>query len=156
MRAKWLWTTWVYVALAAVIALEVLFITFIVIFIVPKFELLVHRGVLDGEILTANAPRMLAFLHNLLAFTDKYTTFLVLLSALAWGLFEWRVRSENKSLIRMSALGTVATGLMLVVWMTAASLLVLFCLGAPTAGKIAKSSVVDQFARIEISSGKLN
>ena len=29
----------------------------------------------------------------------------------AWGLFEWRVRSENKPFMRLSALGTAALGL---------------------------------------------
>src|SRR5262245_18462758 len=38
MKARWLWTTWVYLALVLVIALEVLFITFNVIFIIPKFR----------------------------------------------------------------------------------------------------------------------
>ena len=43
MRAKWLWTTWAYLGLVAVIALEVLFITFMVMFIVPKFQKLMQR-----------------------------------------------------------------------------------------------------------------
>src|SRR5438874_12916690 len=40
MRAKWLWATWAYVALAAVIAVGVLWITFANVFLVPKFQVL--------------------------------------------------------------------------------------------------------------------
>src|SRR5688500_13202648 len=38
MKAKWLWTSWAYVALAGTIVLEVLWITFAVVMLVPKFQ----------------------------------------------------------------------------------------------------------------------
>jgi hypothetical protein len=47
MKAKWLWASWAYLALAAVIALEVLFITFTNIFVVPKFQRLMMDGIVD-------------------------------------------------------------------------------------------------------------
>src|SRR5204863_2910963 len=50
MRAKWLWATWAYLGLAGVIALEVMFITCAVIFIVPKFEMLMRDGLIDSAI----------------------------------------------------------------------------------------------------------
>src|ERR1700736_916087 len=47
MKAKWLWTTWAYLALVAVIALEVFSITLAVIALVPRFEKLMHDGIID-------------------------------------------------------------------------------------------------------------
>src|SRR5437868_173560 len=47
MRAKWLWATWAHLALAIVIVLEVLFITFNVIFLVPRFQKLMLDGIID-------------------------------------------------------------------------------------------------------------
>src|SRR5262249_12571431 len=48
MKAKWLWASWAYLSLALVIALEVLLITFIVIFIIPRFQLLLRHGMIDA------------------------------------------------------------------------------------------------------------
>jgi hypothetical protein len=86
---------------------------------------------------------------------DRYTTFLVLLAAAAWGLFEWRVRSENKPLIRLSALGTVAVGLMVVSVFTAGSLVITYQLGAPSSGRMARPFALLQIAKIDTSVGAL-
>jgi CHASE2 domain-containing sensor protein len=61
---------------------------------------------------------MASFLETSKRVTDHYTTWLLLLAAVLGGLFEWRVRSENKSFIRLSAWGTVAVGLLVagVLW----------------------------------------
>ena len=50
MRAKWLWATWAHLALAGVIALEVLWLTFAEVFLVPKFQKLVRDGILIGSL----------------------------------------------------------------------------------------------------------
>src|SRR5262245_13673330 len=50
MKAKWLWTTWAYLALASVVALEVGFLTFSVIFLVPRFQKLMLDGIIDPAI----------------------------------------------------------------------------------------------------------
>src|SRR6267378_6831633 len=50
MKAKWLWTSWAHIALAGVIALEVLLITFANLFLVPKFQKLLHDGIIDPGI----------------------------------------------------------------------------------------------------------
>jgi len=151
MRAKWLWTSWIYTGLALVIVLEVMFITCTMLFIVPKFKQLVRDGLLDLEVQNELVSWMIAFLNNLSSMTGSYTTLLVVLAVLAWGLFEWRVRGENKSFMRMSALGTAAVGLMLVVWLTAASLLILFCLGVPATGKLARSFALDRVSQLDSS-----
>ena len=49
MRAKWMWSSWAYLTLGLVIALELLFIAFNGYFIFPKFQGLVYDGFIDGE-----------------------------------------------------------------------------------------------------------
>src|SRR5919204_16295 len=46
MRAKWLWASWAHLALAGVIALEVMWLTFAEIFLVPKFQRLLRDGLI--------------------------------------------------------------------------------------------------------------
>src|SRR5437879_8651685 len=51
MKAKWLWTSWAHIALAGVIALELLWITCADVFLVPKFQKLLHDGIIEPAIL---------------------------------------------------------------------------------------------------------
>src|SRR3954469_22294091 len=47
MRGKWLWTRGAALAAALVIALEVFLITFVNVFIIPKFQRLMQDGMID-------------------------------------------------------------------------------------------------------------
>jgi hypothetical protein len=153
MKAKWLWMSWAYLALAGVIALEVLWIAFAVIMLVPKFQRLMRDGLIDSATVDqAGASWMPAFLNGLSDIAGGYTPPLVLsLAAVLCGLFEWRVRSENKPLMRLSALGTVAMGLMLVAVLTAGSLVIAFMLGVPPTGRLARQFALQQIASIDTS-----
>jgi hypothetical protein len=152
MKAKWLWTTWAYLTLAAVIALEVFFITFAVIALVPKFEKLMHDGIIDPAGLEdSGASWMPALLKSVKVVGGEYTIWWILVPAVAWGLFEWRVRSENKPFMRLSALGTAAVGLMVVVVLTAGSLVLSFMLAVPAMGRMARPWAVEQVATIDTS-----
>jgi hypothetical protein len=152
MRAKWLWMSWAHLALAAVIALEVLWITFSVIFLVPRFERLLRDGLIDPEMLQETGSAwMVSFLKDLKTVGGGYATFWLLGAAVAWGVFEWRVKSENKSFMRLSALGTAAVGLMVVAVLTAGSLVITYQLGAPATGRLARSFALDQIATIDTS-----
>src|SRR5262249_8460149 len=51
MKAKWLWTSWAYLSLLTVIVLDVLYLTFNVIFIIPRFQKLMRDGLIDPAIL---------------------------------------------------------------------------------------------------------
>jgi hypothetical protein len=156
MRAKWLWTTWAYLGLVAVIALEVLFITFMVMYIVPRFQRLMRDGMIDYAIIEEQGVSwMPAFLNGLMVTTDKYTTFLVLGSAVLWGLFEWRVRSENKPLIRLSALGTAAVALTVIVIIAAGAMMVSFTLAMPAMGRMARPFALEQVSTVDTSIGAL-
>ena len=131
MRAKWMWSSWAYLTLSLVIALELLFIAFNVYFIIPKFQGLLYDGFIDGEFLRKlGGSWMLTFLDRLETVEQKYGWSILLAAAAAIGLFEWRVKGENKSLMRFSALGTSALGLFLVVIVMTVSLVVTFCLAA--------------------------
>jgi hypothetical protein len=63
----------------------------------------------------------------------------------------WRVRSENKSLIRLSVLGTAAMGLMVAVVFAAGSLTFPFFLGLPAMDRILAPFGVERMASIDTS-----
>ena len=84
-----------------------------------------------------------------------WAAYLLIAAALACGLFEWRVRGENKPLIRLAALGTAALGLMVLVWLTAAALLIPFCLGAPATGKLAREVAEERVGRVDTETDAL-
>src|SRR5438309_8808816 len=109
MKAKWLWASWAYLSLAVVILLEVLFLTFMVIWIVPRYQKLMRDGIIDPAILDqAGSAWMPAFLETLSNVGGGYAQFWLLGAIVGWSLFEWLVRGENKPLIRLSVLGTAA------------------------------------------------
>jgi hypothetical protein len=154
MRAKWLWTTWAYLAVVVVITLELLFIVFNVVYIIPKMQKLTHDGIVDPAIIEqAGVAWMPGFLNRLSDIGGHYTTQLLLLAAAAWGLLEWRVKSENKPFIRLAVLGTVAVGLMVVVALTAGSLVVSFELGVPAVGRMTRPWALEQVTTIDSSIG---
>ena len=150
MRAKWLWVTWAYLALPLLIALELLFITFNVLYIIPKYQKVTHDGLIDAsELRELGLGWMNTFLLELIYVCRHYTTQMMLMAAALWGLFEWRVRSENKPFMRLAALGTVALGLMVVVALTAGSLVVSFGLAMPTVGLMARPFAAEQVAAVD-------
>lgn len=150
MRAKWLWMTWAYIGLVSVIALEVLFITFNVLYIIPKFEMLLRDGMIDSVHLEEQGVSWMArFLFDVSYVSNQHALLLVVVSALAWGLFEWRVRSENKPFMRLAALGTAAVALMCVVVLMAASLVIPFCLAMPALGAMSRPWAVERVTSID-------
>src|SRR5207253_204835 len=48
MKARWVWTTWAHLAVVGVLGLEVAWISFAMIFLVPKFNKLLHDGVINA------------------------------------------------------------------------------------------------------------
>jgi hypothetical protein len=147
-----LWTTGAHLGLLLVIALEVLFITFNVLFIIPKFQKLLHDGIIDPGIL--EDPESAWIVHVLLDlkyYCGHSPTYLLIGAVVATGLFEWRVKSENKPFIRLSALGAVAVGLMVVIALMSGSLVVLFGLGAPPMGRMARPWAIEEVTKAESS-----
>jgi hypothetical protein len=155
MRAKWLWTTWAYLALVLVIALEVLCIVFNVVYIIPKLQKLTHDGIIDPAVVQQQGVSWMSRFLTCLQHVGNYTTFILLAAVAAVGLFEWRVKSENKPFMRLSALGTVAAALMVVVVLMAGSLVIPFCVGVPAVGRMARPFAVDQVAHLDTAVGAL-
>jgi hypothetical protein len=155
MRAKWLWATWAYLAAVLLIGLELLFITFNGIYILPKYEKLTRDGVLDLAILSEMGLSWIAGFFNGLSWVGRHATELLLLALAMWGLFEWRIKSENKPLIRLSVLGTTALGLMVVIALLGASLVISFCVGVPAVVGMTRPFAVEQVTTIDSAAAGL-
>jgi hypothetical protein len=142
MKAKWLWSTWAHMALVLVIALEVLFVGSVVVFILPRFRDFYDRGWLGT---TENFAPIEKWAFNfflaLLAAIQNWAWWVIPLAVL-WILFEWRARSENKSTIRLSLLGTAAVSLLLVSLLTASFMIL------PMAGEMPRIAYRDQTSDI--------
>jgi hypothetical protein len=153
MKAKWLWTAWAYLAVVVLIALELFFIWFNVLYLIPKFQKLRRDGIIDPVIDEENGVIAWStrFLMNLNHVVEHYATFLLIGAAAAWGLLEWRVKSENKSFIRLSILGTAAVLLMVVIIMTTGGQIIQFYLGVPAMGKMVRPWAVEQVETIDAS-----
>ena len=150
MRARWLWASWANLTVGLVITLELLLIAFNGYFIFPKFQSLVYDGFIDaGSVRHAGNSWMLEFLDRLGTVQENYTWWILLAALVAIGLFEWRVKGENKSLMRLSALGTSALGLFLVVIVMTVSLVVTFCSATPRVGPMVRPWAVEQVASID-------
>jgi len=132
MKAKWLWTSWAHLALLAVIGVAAFYLTFVEMFLTPKFRLIVREGWLNPAMHEPEVSWLFSYIDKL-DWLSRHLTWLLLLVIVLWGLFEWRVRSENKTFMRLSGLATAAVGLILAVMLTTGSMLVLLFLGLPGA-----------------------
>jgi hypothetical protein len=152
MRAKWLWMTWVYATLILVVALGALWILFANVSLVPRFKLLMRVGIIDPSIVDEPTPAWLvSFVDQVSHVGGHYTTWILLAIVVAVGLFEWRVKSENKSWIRLAALGTAAVLLTVVSVLLAGAMIIAFLLGAPPVGRMVRPFVEQQLAVIDTS-----
>lgn len=109
MNAKWLWLSWTHGVLGGLIATQILFLTFTAIVLTPK----VQKILADVGVAGAGEPTItwsVSYLRGLDAMGDQ-ATWIALGAIAALGIFEWRVRGENKPLVRLSALGTTALAL---------------------------------------------
>jgi len=145
MKAKWLWMTLAHVSMVLVILLAVLWLTFANTFLVPKFQKLHADGYIDpAGIEESDVSWMPGFLDNLRYVGGSFATWWLLLAIVSVALFEWRVKSENKPWIRLSALGAVAVGLLVVGIFVAGSLVIPYMLAVPAMGKISRPWAVEQ------------
>jgi len=151
MKAKWLWTTWAHLALAAVIFLEIAFVAASVIFIFPKWQEILQHATGDDSGFDSIMPRAKAWLGVLHVITSNGLVITILIVAL-WSAFEWRVRGENKSWIRLSVMGTIAVILMGAVVITAAAMTIPMAIAAPMFEEQAPERIVRaQTLRLEES-----
>ncbi len=157
MKERWLWSTWAHLAMAAVIAVEVLFLYAATIFIYPKYQELAQ----DGWVNWGEPKEFNAWATNVLGRTDYLCSnpwwILGVLGAL-WIFFEWRERGENKMLIRLAAMGTVSIGLLIAVCMVATALIVSLIIAIHPVyhAGLAKRIAHEQFLIVETSSQALD
>ncbi len=149
MRTRWFWLIWATAAVGLVICLELLFIAFNDYFIFPKFRVLMNYGFIErGSLQKAGASWFYTFPEKLNFVLGNYAGALLAIAAVLVGLFEWRVQTENKPLIRFAALGTTALGLLMVVIAMTTSLVVTFCLAMPEHGPLIRSWALEQVASL--------
>lgn len=157
MKAKWLWTTWAHVALAVVIVLEVAIVALGLVKVLPAYESSRYHGIfdVDNENTAAALTRIDVFLEDQVAagnFLVQYWYVWALLATAAWATFEWRVQSENKSLMRLSAMGMIALGAALWAALIASALVLAYAVAVPYLYVQAPEPVVrEQLARVEQS-----
>lgn len=158
MRAKWLWTTWAHLALLVVIALQALFILGTLIFIVPKYQELMAQRLIDIEELRDGATWIKSCFLGVLRVANFFfhNWGWLLLPIVLWITFEWRVRSENKSYMRLGGLGTVSIALTVVIWLLAGSLLLLTGIGVPGAGPATRGIAIDQVSQLNAAVSALD
>jgi len=122
MKAKWVWTTWAHLMLALVIAVQVAVVGAALTFIVPQLKSYQQDGWFEGTYAPEFIPWSYGVLEQLIYAARNWAWWVIPIIVL-WGLFEWRVRSENKTFMRLSAICTAAMGMMVVVALTAAALI---------------------------------
>jgi hypothetical protein len=130
MKTKWLWKSWTHLVLVAIVAVEVFSINFALLYIVPRFRRFHKEGWLDFDRSESTLSWVPSFWRSLYWLED-YALWLIIAGLLIWALFEWRVRGENKSFIRLSALGTAALALTVPFVLTAAALVLPVMFGLP-------------------------
>jgi hypothetical protein len=148
MRAKWLWMTWSYFAALGVVAIGILSLCFFNCCLVPKLKKFEADGWLQNRDLPV-LDRLKSILHAL-DWAGEYFIWLLAGAAVLWGLFEWRVRSENKAFMRLAALGTGGLGLTAVVFLAAVAIIIPFVVGLPSA-KIVRPFASQEVANVDSS-----
>jgi hypothetical protein len=110
MKARWLWSTWAHVALVAVILIELFCLTATTVLVLPKYDQIMRDfwstpdAGPEWNTFTARTSAIL----NLIRGLGDIAFWIAIGLLIVWILFEWRVRSENKPFIRLSALGSIA------------------------------------------------
>jgi hypothetical protein len=134
MKAKWIWSTFAHVALLLVIAIELFFLVSTTIFVTPKFQQIITdiwNSPSADQAQTEFAARSISLFHFFFAVGD-IAIWIVIAIVILWAIFEWRVRSENKSFMRLSALASVAVVLAVLSVMLSAAMILPTVMAVPT------------------------
>jgi len=96
MGKEWKWTFAAQATVLATIAVQVATLGMILVFIIPRvIEEYSTRG--------ATVPDYLRLVLNAATIVNIHGVYMLLLFVVAWWIFEWRCRSEHKSLIRLAS-----------------------------------------------------
>ncbi len=113
MKAKWLWSGLASLLLVATIVAQGFFVFSVMWLVVPKLKEMFKDA---GQELPGYAVRLL-MIADFAIYGRGSLCILALL--IVWGLFEWRYRGENRSLIRLSVLAFISLAMMAVVYWAA-------------------------------------
>src|SRR5262245_13000441 len=117
MKAKQLWSSWLGLALAAMIAVQAAFIFWCMTYIVPIYQRFHYDGWLEGD---ADTHGMMVSAHSVVSgivqFIDRAAAYWWLWMppcVLMLGLALRRICSQNKLMVGFSTLASAAFGLMM-------------------------------------------
>ena len=118
---------------------------------VPKIQGLRTVGIirLFGEEGDSEILWMFSFLNDLRWTWQSLAWWIILAAAVLWGLFEWRVRGENKAFMRLAALGMLALGMTVLTVITAWSIELPIFRQLPAMGRISTSAAIRRMATID-------
>jgi hypothetical protein len=138
------------------IVLNFWWLNFAAIFLVPKFQKLAEDGVIDLDYLAEQGfswmPALLEAVHFCAA---EYAGWFLLAAAVLVGLFEWRMRSHNKTLIRLLIFGTVVFLLSVVSVLVGVALAIPQLQSGPVTSRMAVTFAKVQIEHLDASIGAM-
>jgi hypothetical protein len=156
MRAKWLWGTCAHLAVFAVVAINIFFFAFVEMMFVPKLKKLQNDGWLTGDAMALPVLDWLNASLRMLAWLGDHATWLMLAGLGLWGLFEWRVRSENKPAMRLTLFGTLAVLFTIGSAVIASAMIIPFLIGTPDLARNSIPAAIEQLTIIDASIHQLD
>jgi hypothetical protein len=133
------WAAWVHLMLVLVIAVDVTWLILAGIFLVPKFQKLVADGVIDLVYMAEGWSWMPTLLDGVYDVGGRYGVWALVAAIALIGLFEWRVKGQNKTFMRLAGLATLAVGLTVVSCLVGASLALPPLLTGPVTSRMAST-----------------
>jgi hypothetical protein len=160
MKAKFLLSSWLQLALAAMVVVQAAFLWWCTAYIVPIYQRYRYDGWLDGD---DNTRGILSWAHSAVSQIGSLVEGLAaswwlwaVLLAVAGISFLRRFRSENKQLIGFSTLATAALGLTLVVSALSAAIIIPFVVAVTTIYTTSPEQVViHRLQHIDVSMNAL-
>jgi len=161
MKSKLILTTWLHLALAGILAVQVVFLWMCLTYVVPIYQQFRYQGWLEGD---ENSRSVMAWAHstilNAVQVLQHFSTYFWVWAAvlLVGGVvFARWMRGENKMFIGLSTLATAALGLMLFVCAFSAVLAVPLVAAIPNMHRSKPESIVKQrLAAIDLSCNALS
>lgn len=149
MKSKWLWTSWIHLTVVGIVVVNVLYYAFAEAFLVPKFRKLQRDGWLAVDESTAPSLDFLDACLRALDWLSNRATWIALGAAALWWIFEWRARSENKSLMRLAAFGTAGIVLSIGAVLISVAIILPFMLSVPALARLSNSYAAERITAID-------
>lgn len=152
ITSHWIYKGWIYLTLALAIAINLFWLNFAALFLIPKFQKLAYDGVIDLVYVNSDGlgwmPALLEWVYFFAARKVGWVLFALVVLA---GLFEWRVKRPSKPFLRISVLATVALVLSIVSILVGVSLALPQLLSGPVTSRMAVTFARVQVFELEVS-----